>query len=263
MRQWPVIVLGGFLALLALLPLAVTHDPLAQDLAGALGEPSLQHWLGQDHLGRDVLARLVHGAPRSVGLAAACIGFAALVGTLLGMLAAWSGGWGESVIMRGIDLLLAFPGILLALLLVGLLGGGAVPLVIGLTLTQAPPFARLSRAIVAGELLSTHVEAARLAGFGTGAIFRHHLLPPLLPLLVPQLTLGLGTTIMTIAGLGFLGLGLTPPTPEWGAMIAEALPYLTEAPWQTAAPCIGLFVVTLLATLIGRAALPASEEGQA
>ncbi|GGA01343.1 ABC transporter permease [Elstera cyanobacteriorum] len=262
MRRWPFIALGGLLALLALLPVIVTHDPIVQDLAGALQEPSAQHWLGQDHLGRDVLARLAHGAPRSVGLAAVCIGLAAFVGTLLGMGAAWWGGWGEALIMRGIDVLLAFPGILLALLLVGLLGGGVAPLLIGLTLTQAPPFARLSRAVVAGEVLSTHVEAARLAGFGAWAIFRHHLLPPLLPLLLPQLTLGLGTTIMTIAGLGFLGLGLTPPTPEWGGMIAEALPYLTEAPWQTAAPCLGLVLVTWSVTLIGRVAFPVAGEGR-
>ncbi len=256
MRCWPVAALGGLISFLVLAPVLVAHDPIVQDLAGALRAPSLLHLLGQDHLGRDVLARLAHGAPRSVGLAAVCIGLAAFIGTLLGLSAAWCGGWAESLIMRGVDLLLAFPGMLMALLLVGLLGGGIIPLLIGLTLTQAPAFARLSRAIAAGVLLSNHVEAARLAGFGAGAIFRHHLVPPLLPHLVPQLTLGLGNTIMTIAGLGFLGLGLAPPTPEWGGMISEALPYLTEAPWQAAAPCVGLFSVTLAATVVGRAVLP-------
>lgn len=262
MRFWPLAALGGLIGFLLLAPVLVAHDPIAQDLAGALRGPSLLHLLGQDHLGRDVVARLAHGAPRSVGLAAVCVGLAAVMGALLGMSAAWWGGWAESLIMRGIDLLLAFPGMLMALLLVGLLGGGIIPLLIGLTLTQAPVFARLSRAIAAGILLSNHVEAARLAGFGAGAIFRYHLVPLLLPHLLPQLTLGLGNTIMTIASLGFLGLGLAPPTPEWGAMISEALPYLTEAPWQTAAPCVGLFIVTLAATLTGRAVLPQPLDSQ-
>lgn len=234
-------------------PFLVPQDPIAQDLARALAGPSLAHPLGTDHLGRDVLARVVHGAARSLGMAGLCVMVATGTGTLLGLVAAHAGRWSDVAIMRLADLMLAFPGILLALLIAGFLGGGVLPLLIGIKLTLWPQFARMARAIAQSQLAEPHVEAARLAGFPARTILARHVLPAVLHQTVTLATLGLGGAIMSISALGFLGLGLQPPVPEWGAMIGELLPYMAEAPLQIAAPCLAIFLSVLAATLLGQA----------
>lgn len=249
----PLLLLGGLAALVVIGPLVIPHDPAAQDLVRTLEGPSAQHWFGTDHLGRDIAARLVHGGVRSLGIAVACVGFATGVGVALGLLAAYAGRVADIAIMRLADLMLAFPGILLALLISGFLGGGVLPMLIGIKLALWPQFARMARAIAIGELAQPHVEAARLAGFQALTILRRHVLPPVLRQTVTLATLGLGAAIMSISSLGFLGLGLQPPTPEWGAMISELLPYLAEAPVQMAAPCLAIFLAVLGATLLGQA----------
>mgnify|MGYP000899061635 CR=1 FL=1 len=232
-------------------PFVAFHDPVRQDLLHALAPPSAAHWLGTDHLGRDVLARLLHGAPRSLGIALVCVAAACILGTTLGLIAAWYGRGVDATLMRLADLTLAFPGILLALVLSGLMGGGIVPMLIGIKLALWPQFARLARAIGVGILAEAHVEAARLAGFGPGRILSRHVLPAVARQTVTLATLGIGSAIMSISALGFLGLGLQPPTPEWGAMISEMLPYVSEAPVQIAAPCILIFLTILGFTLTG------------
>ncbi len=249
----PLLLLGGLAALVVIGPLVIPHDPAAQDLVRTLEGPSAQHWFGTDHLGRDIAARLVHGGVRSLGTAVACVGFATGVGVALGLVAAYAGRVADIAIMRLADLMLAFPGILLALLISGFLGGGVLPMLIGIKLALWPQFARMARAIAIGELAQPHVEAARLAGFPALTILRRHVLPPVLRQTVTLATLGLGAAIMSISSLGFLGLGLQPPTPEWGAMISELLPYLAEAPVQMAAPCLAIFLAVLGATLLGQA----------
>lgn len=249
----PLLLLGGLAALVVIGPLVIPHDPAMQDLVRTLEGPSAQHWLGTDHLGRDIAARLVHGGVRSLGIAVACVGFATGVGVALGLVAAYAGRVADIAIMRLADLMLAFPGILLALLISGFLGGGVLPMLIGIKLALWPQFARMARAIAIGELAQPHVEAARLAGFPALTILRRHVLPPVLRQTVTLATLGLGAAIMSISSLGFLGLGLQPPTPEWGAMISELLPYLAEAPVQMAAPCLAIFLAVLGATLLGQA----------
>jgi peptide/nickel transport system permease protein len=249
----PLLLLGGLAALVVIGPLVIPHDPAAQDLVRTLEGPSAQHWFGTDHLGRDIAARLVHGGVRSLGIAVACVGFATGVGVALGLLAAYAGRVADIAIMRLADLMLAFPGILLALLISGFLGGGVLPMLIGIKLALWPQFARMARAIAIGELAQPHVEAARLAGFPALTILRRHVLPPVLRQTVTLATLGLGAAIMSISSLGFLGLGLQPPTPEWGAMISELLPYLAEAPVQMAAPCLAIFLAVLGATMLGQA----------
>jgi peptide/nickel transport system permease protein len=242
------------MALLALLgPLLVSADPAAQDLMRTLEAPSLAHPLGTDHVGRDVLARTVHGAARSIGIALLCVAFATSIGVALGLMAAWRGGWVDAVIMRLADLMLAFPGILLALLLAGFLGGGIVPMLIGIKLTLWPQFARMARNVALGTLAEAHVEAAMLAGFPPRTILLRHVLPPVAQHVMVLATLGVGAAIMSISALGFLGLGLQPPVPEWGAMVSELLPYLSEAPVQMAAPCLGIFLAVLGFTLAGEA----------
>ncbi|MDP3411446.1 ABC transporter permease [Bosea sp. (in: a-proteobacteria)] len=249
----PLLLLGGLAALVVIGPLVIPHDPAAQDLVRTLEGPSAQHWLGTDHLGRDIAARLVHGGVRSLGIAVSCVGFATGVGVALGLVAAYAGRVADIAIMRLADLMLAFPGLLLALLISGFLGGGVLPMLIGIKLALWPQFARMARAIAIGELAQPHVEAARLAGFPALTILRRHVLPPVLRQTVTLATLGLGAAIMSISSLGFLGLGLQPPTPEWGAMISELLPYLAEAPVQMAAPCLAIFLAVLGATLLGQA----------
>jgi ABC-type dipeptide/oligopeptide/nickel transport system permease subunit len=230
------------------LPLA---DPVAQDLLKTLAAPSLAHPLGTDHLGRDILSRVVHGAPRSLGIAVICVALATSVGLALGLIAAASGRLIDGLIMRFADLVLAFPGLLLALLLAGLLGGGIIPMMIGIKLTLWPQFARMARARARVTLQESHVEAARLAGLSRLHILRHHLLPPVLRQTISLATLGAGAAILSISSLGFLGLGLQPPTPEWGAMISEMLPYASEASVQMAAPCLMIVISVLAFTLIG------------
>jgi len=230
---------------------ALTLDPLSQDLMKALEPPSLAHPLGTDHLGRDVLARVVHAAPRSLGIALVCVTGAAGLGIALGLVAAYAGRLADICIMRLCDLLLALPGILLALLLAGFLGGGIIPMLIGIKVALWPQFTRMSRSVALGVLNEPHVEAARLAGFPAHTILLRHVLPPVLRQTVCLASLGTGAAVMSISALGFLGLGLKPPTPEWGSMTSELIPYLADAPVQMAAPCVAIFLTVLTVSVLG------------
>jgi peptide/nickel transport system permease protein len=234
-------------------PWLAPHDPNGQDLMRVMEAPGVQHWFGTDHVGRDVLSRVLAGAPRSLGLAVVCVGLAATLGVLLGLVAASSGSLVRGLIMRLADLMLAFPGLLLALLFAGFLGGGVWPMLIGLKLAIWPQYARMTDAVAAATWHEAHVEAARLAGFGRWHLLVHHVLPGVLRTIMPLATLGVGSAIMSISALGFLGLGLKPPSPEWGAMINEMLPFLNEGLVQMAAPCMAIFLTVLAFTVAGRA----------
>jgi peptide/nickel transport system permease protein len=249
-EAWPL----AAVALLAVAgPWLAPHDPNAQDLLRVMEAPSLSHPLGTDHVGRDVLSRVLAGAPRSLGLAVASVGLAAGLGVALGLVAASGGRLVRALVMRLADLMLAFPGLLLALLFAGLLGGGVWPMLLGLKLALWPQYARMAEAVASRSWREAHVEAARLAGFGRGHILVHHVLPGVLRTVAPLATLGVGAAIMSISALGFLGLGLRPPTPEWGAMVNELLPFLSEGFVQMAAPCLAIFLTVLSFTVAGRA----------
>lgn len=247
---WP---LAALVCFAVVGPLFTPLDPNAQDLMRVMEAPSARHLLGTDHVGRDILARVLAGAPHSLGLAVLCVALASSVGVALGLLAANSGTIVRALIMRLADLMLAFPGLLLALLFAGLLGGGIWPLLIGLNLSLWPQYARMAEPVSTGVLREGHIEAARLAGFPERTILFRHVLPPVLRSIMPLATLGVGQAIMSISALGFLGLGLKPPTPEWGAMINELLPFLSEGFTQMAAPCLLIFASVLMFTLAGRA----------
>ncbi len=254
-------ILLAALAVLAVLgPSVAPFDPTEQNLLSALEPPSARHWLGLDHLGRDVLSRVMHGAPQSLGLALVCVFLAAGIGVALGLIAAARPGYIEAAIMRLADLMLAFPGLLLALLFAGLLGGGIWPMLVGIKLALWPQYARLSRTIAAGVLTAAHVESARLAGFSTRYVLIHHVLPPVLRQILPLASLGVGSSILSISSLGFLGLGLQPPSPEWGAMVSELIPTMTEAPVQLAAPCFLIFLSTLAFATAGQNLADASRK---
>jgi ABC-type dipeptide/oligopeptide/nickel transport system permease subunit len=240
------------LAVLALVgPVLPLADPLEQDLLAALAPPSAVRPFGADHLGRDMLARAVHAAPRSLGLALLCVGVSAGLGIAAGLTAAMGGRFADACLMRLADLALAFPGLLVALLLAGLMGGGLVPMAIGIQASLWPQFARMARAAAGVALAAPHVEAAFLAGFGQIHVVRRHLLSPVLRQTLPLAALGLGSAILSIASLGFLGLGLQPPVPEWGAMIGELAPHVAEAPIQMVLPCALVTASVLGFTLAG------------
>ncbi|MDR6821111.1 peptide/nickel transport system permease protein [Neorhizobium sp. 2083] len=249
----PYLVVGLVLATtLGIVAAVGDRDPLHQDLMLALTPPSLRFPLGTDHLGRDVFARLIHALPRSIGIAMTSMVVAASVGTIIGLTAAASNRLIDAALMRLTDLALAFPGLLLAMVLAGLLGGGAVPVLVGISLAQWPQFARITQSIAATVLTEPHIESSRIAGLAEWRILLRQVMPRILPQTTALATLSLGGAVLTISSLGFLGLGLQPPTPEWGAMITELLPYMDAAPFQIAAPCVALFLTVLSCMAAGQ-----------
>ena len=231
-------------------------DPLKQDLGNVLAEPGLLHPLGTDHLGRSILARTLHGGLRSLGLALVCVAVAAMLGTALGLLAAWVGGVTEQLILRAADVFLAFPGMLLALLVSGLFGGGLVPLLVGLKLSLWPQFARMAHAGGRRVMASPHVEAALLLAVPGLDVALRDILPQIIRPVLAVAALATGSAILSIASLGFLGLGLQPPVPEWGASLNEATPYFTDAPLAALAPAMMIFLSVLGLSLIGEGKEP-------
>ncbi len=253
MRWAPLLLLAPALVLGLVVP-GLTPDPLHQDLMGALSPPGTAWLLGSDELGRSVLARLGHATRVSAGLALLCVAIAWGGGTLLGVAAAWRGGWAEAVALRGADTLMAMPGLLLTLIVAGVLGGGMVALVAGVAVAQLPVAVRMSRALAAGVVAKPFVQAARLAGIPVPGLLARDVLPLVLPHLATQAALSVSQAVLSIAALGFLGIGIHPPTPEWGMMIADSVPYLSEAPWAVLAPASVLVASVLGLTLLAESA---------
>ena len=258
MNAWSLTQRAGWLLLLlvaafALLgPALVGIDPARQTLAHFLEAPSLAHPLGLDHLGRSMLARLAHGAQLSLSMAVLSVLSAAVPGTVLGLLAAWRGGWLERVLGALADAVLALPGLLLVLLLAAFAPGQFWPLYLGISLALWVEYFRVTRSAAAILLASPQVEAARLLGFGPGYSILRHLAPVLLPRLATLMRFGLGGAVLAMAALGFIGVGLQPPTVELGVMMIELLPYYSEAPWLVGAPVALLFFTMLGLMLAGR-----------
>lgn len=226
--------------LVAALPLALDLDPARQDLAATLAGPSAAYPLGTDHLGRDMLARLAHGARLSLALALLCVGAAALGGTALALAAAWFGGWVDRALSLVADAVLALPGLLLILLLAALAPGRPAYLALGIALTLGVELFRFARAHALESLAEPAVEASRLLGFGAVHALRRHVWPTLAPRLATLAAFGVATAVATLATLGFIGAGFAPPTPEWGTMTSELLPYWREAPWLILQPVIAM-----------------------
>jgi peptide/nickel transport system permease protein len=247
---------GGTLVALLLVaaiggPFVVHADPLAVNLAEVLAPPSRQHWLGCDSLGRDILARILWGARLSLGVSVSVVLFAAVIGSLIGGAAAIAGSRIDSLVMRGVDIVLAFPGFLLALALAAILGPGLINLIIALTAMGWTGYARLVR----GEFLSLrerdYVEAARSLGARSARILFHHLMPGIAGPVVVQATFGVGGIIVAEAALSYLGLGVRPPTPSWGSMLDSGRPFLLVAPHVTTAPGIAIGLAVMGFNLLG------------
>ncbi len=231
-------------------PLLVTADPARQSLTRTLRPPSAEFWLGTDHLGRSVLARLAYAARLSLSLAGLSVAAAALLGVGTGLLAAAAGGWTDRILAAVADGVLALPGLLLVLLLAAIAPGQPWALFLGLSLAAWVEWFRLTRAAAAAQLAAPAVEAARLLGFGWRHVLRRHVLPDLAPLLGTLAALGLGNAVLAVGALGFVGVGLRPPTAEWGLMMTEMLPYHAEAPVALLAPAACLFLLVLGAQLL-------------
>ena len=254
--------LATLVAFAVLGPLLVTADPARQALTRTLLPPSPEFWLGTDHLGRSVLARLAYAARLSLSLATLSVAAAAALGTAAGLLAAWTGGWTDRTLAAAADAVLALPGLLLVLLLAAIAPGQPWALFLGLSLAAWVEWFRLTRAAAASLLAAPAVEAARLLGFGWAHTLRRHVLPNLAPLLGTLAALGLGNAVLAVGALGFVGVGLRPPTAEWGLMMTEMLPYHHEAPVALLAPAACLFLLVLGAQLLaGRAHPPRPHPG--
>jgi peptide/nickel transport system permease protein len=225
-------------------------DAISQNLERVREAPSAAHWLGTDHLGRDQLARLGSALRLSLGGAALSVLVAAALGCTLGLAAAWRGGWIERVCVSLSDAVLALPGLLLVLLVTAFAPGKLVPLYLGLALAMWVEYFRVVRAMSRSVLVSPQVEAARLLGFGPGYVVRRHVAPELLPVLVTLMCFGAASAILAMAALGFVGVGLQPPTPELGLMLIELMPYYSEAPWLISAPITALVLLLMALVLL-------------
>ena len=244
-----IIVLLVLATLLA--PVLATADPAAQDLAHRLARPSAAHWLGTDELGRDVYSRLLYGGQVTLGMVVAVVVLVAPFGLAVGCIAGYAGGWADAVLMRVTDIFLAFPRLILALAFVAALKPGVSSAVAAIALTAWPPYARLARAETLGLRGTDFIAATRLAGARPGRIVLRHIAPLCLPSLVVRVTLDMSSIILTVAGLGFLGMGAQPPSPEWGTMIATARRFILEQWWVPTAPGVAIFIASLAFNLLG------------
>jgi len=245
-------VAAGGLGLVAVAgPLLVDADPFATALAERLRPPGPGHPFGQDALGRDVLARVVHGARISLAVGAAAVALSTAIGVACGAIAGWAGGWIDEVVGRLIDVLLAFPGLLFAIALAAVLGPSVPNVVLALGLFGWTGYARLTRAQLAALRRREFVLAAEALGAGAPRIVVRHLLPLAAPALAVQATFGMAGAIVAEASLSFLGLGAPPPTPSWGAMIDEGRPFLLVAPHATLFPGLALAGTVLILQVLG------------
>jgi len=230
----------------------LTPDPFTQNLSNVFAEPSSEYLLGSDHLGRSVVARLVKGGKNSLVNTLLCVIGSVLIGIFMGLSSGWYGGFVDTAVMRLVDITMSFPGILLALLIAGLIGGGQTGVIVALTITGWPDYCRITRAITKNIISRPYVEAGVLAGFSGRFILRKYILIEILPQISVLATLGFGRTILNISSLGFLGIGLVPPEPEWGAMIAESLPYLRQSPYLVLAPAAAVSLTVFGFLLLGQ-----------
>jgi len=236
----------------ALVPGVVTRaDPAAIEILARLAPPSPSHLLGTDHIGRDLLARLIYGARISLLVALTSVGAASLIGVTLGLLAGYYGGWTESVVMRVVDVFLAFPAILLALALVAVLGASAGSVIIALALVFWTQYARIVRAATLAEREKAYVEAARAIGAGDGHILFRHILPNIISPVVILATLGMGTAVVAESTLSFLGLGVQPPAPSWGWTLSFGTRYLRDAPHIATFSGLAIMATVLGFNLLG------------
>ncbi|CAN0625940.1 glutathione ABC transporter membrane subunit GsiD [Burkholderia multivorans] len=255
-KQTVALVAGGFVLLLVVLafvgPHVVPFDPENYFDYDALNAgPSAAHWFGVDALGRDIFSRIVAGTRISLAAGFFSVALGAFIGTFFGLLAGYYEGWWDRITMRVADVLFAFPGILLAIGVVAILGNGMVNVICAVAIFSIPAFARLVRGNTLMLKHMTYVEAARSIGAPDRTIIMRHILPGTVSSVVVYFTMRIGTSIITAASLSFLGLGAQPPTPEWGAMLNEARADMVSAPHVAIFPSLAIFLTVLAFNLLG------------
>ena len=255
------VVLAAIAAVAVAPQLFATHDPLQTDVRAALLPPSAEHFFGTDQSGRDVFSRVVYGTGRSVGIGVLATALAFAVGLTAGALSGVAPRVVDAVAMRATDILLAFPEFLIALVVVAVLGPGPVNVAIAVTIAAVPIYIRLARVQTRSLRLAEHVEAARILGVSAPLAFARHVVPGVVGALSVLATIGIGSSILAAAGLSFLGLGPTEPSPEWGLMLAGGRNVIGQAWWVSAFPGAAITLTVIAATVVGRL-LRARAEGR-
>lgn len=244
-------IIATFLFMALLAPWISPQDPLAQDLTRRLVAPNSQHWLGTDGLGRDVLSRIIWGARISLAVGLLAVGLGALIGIAVGLLGGFFGGRLDSLLMRIIDIAMAFPTLLLAIAVVAFFGKGLFNLILAIGLSNVPEFARLTRAEVLRLRNLDYVSSGRALGASSSRLLVRHILPNLIATLIIMATLRFSVAILAEASLSFLQLGVPPPTPSWGVMLSEGQRLLILAPWISILPGFAIAALVLGFNLLG------------
>ena len=227
------------------------YDPYLQDLSNAKAAPSMEHLLGTDRYGRDMLSRVIIGSRTSIYSTLLLVAIITTLGTAVGVICGWFGKAVDVVLMRISDMFLAFPGLVFALAVAGVLGGGLQNAIIALAAISWPKYARIARSQTLAQKETVYLRAAKLSGSSTVKIIFKHILPNIIgPILVTSM-LDIGTMMMELAGLSFLGLGAKPPTAEWGSMMSDTRSLITIVPWVTLAPGIAIFISVMIFNLLG------------
>ena len=257
---WIGLALLALIVLVAVLaPWLAPYDPLEQNIAARLEPPSAEYWLGTDSYGRDVLSRLIYGARVSLFVGFAAIIVAMLVGTTIGVISGYVGGLFDQIVMGVLDVMLAFPTLLLGLMIAAMLGASLENLIIAIAVTEIAPFARVARAPTISLRERDFVEASRSYGCGPVRIMTRHILPNMMSDVVVMSSLWLASAIRTEASLSFIGLGVPPPTATWGSMIREGFENILDAWWLAVFPSLAILLTVLALNLLGDALRDASD----
>ncbi len=232
-------------------PLIAPHDPTEAVLADAVQAPSAEHWFGTDKMGRDLFSRVIYGARTSLSSALILVAIITVVGTVLGIVSGYFGGIVDSVIMRISDMMLSFPGMVLAIAVAGILGANITNDIIAIAIVSWTKYARLSRSLVLKIRNRDYIAAAQVTGTKTSVILTKYMLPNVIPTILITGATDIGTMMLEIAGLSFLGFGAQAPTAEWGLMLNEGRSYMTAAPWLMIFPGMAIFITVVVFNLLG------------
>lgn len=232
-------------------PFIATHDPYETVISNVEQRPDANHWFGTDKLGRDLFSRVIYGTRTSLASAALLVFVTLVAGSLLGILAGYFGGMADAVIMRISDMMISFPGLVLAIAIAGILGSSLMNAVIAIVAVSWTKYARLARSMVLRIKNKDYVSAAVLTGSRTGYILRKYILKMTMPILIVTAATDIGAMILELAALSFLGFGAQPPTPEWGLMLNEGRAYLQNSPWMMFFPGLAIFIVVIIFNLLG------------